>query len=240
MNNFEQLDDYLSGRKFNRGLSIKWNFDNKLISRIDYLSEICKDKNVIHLGCLDHNMDTIIKKTNENTWLHKRLTDVSAKCLGIDIDSKLIDKIRDMGIINVICSDLQNDHIRQEIISCQWDYLVCGELVEHVDNPASFLSAIREKYYPFIKKLIVTVPNSLSFGHIKRAFKTREGINTDHRYSFTPYNISKILVISGYHLNKIDMLMNCDPQKRGPLHRIILKKFPLLRSNIIIEATFNI
>ena len=239
MKNIEQLDDYLSGKKFDRGLTIKWKFDNKLISRIDYLSEICKGKNVIHLGCLDHSMDTITRKIADNTWLHKRLTDVSAQCLGIDIDPTLIDKVKEKGVTNIICSDLSVDHLRTEITSCQWDYLVCGELIEHIDNPVSFLSAIKDKYASYIKNFVVTVPNSLSLGHIKNAFKTAEGINTDHRYSFTPYNITKILVISGYHPDKINTTMHFHPKTRGPLHRLMLKKFPLLRSDIVIEAGFS-
>ena len=238
MNNFEQLDDYLSGRKFDNSLAIKWKFDNMLISRIDYLSEICKGKNIIHLGCLDHNLDTITRKIASNTWLHKRLTDVSARCLGIDIDPLLIDKIKDMGINNVICSDLSADHLITEITSCQWDYLVCGELIEHIDNPVSFLSTIKDKYASYIKNIIVTVPNSLNFSYIKKSFKTLEAINTDHRYSFTPYNISKILVISGYRPVRTDMVMHFDPKTRGVLHRLIFKKFPLLRSDIIVEAEF--
>jgi len=183
-------------------------------------------------------MDTITRKIADNTWLHKRLTDVSARCLGIDIDPLLIDRVRDMNITNIICSDLSTDHIRTEITSYQWDYLVCGELIEHVDNPVSFLSAIKDKYAPYIKNIIVTVPNSLNFGYIKKAFQTRESINTDHRYSFTPYNISKILVICGYRPVKIDMVMHFDPKTRGPLHRLIFRKFPLLRSDIVIEGCF--
>lgn len=238
MRNFDQLDDYLSGRKFDNGLFIKWKFDDRLISRIDYLSEICNGKKVIHLGCLDHNIDTITKKIADNTWLHKRLTNVSTQCLGVDIDPILIDKIRDIGITNVIYSDLQHDHLRHEITSCQWDYLVCGELMEHIDNPVSFLRAIRDKYKPFIKNIIVTVPNSLNLGYVKNAFKTCESINTDHRYSFTPYNISKILAISAYRPVKISMVTHFDPKTRGSLHRLIFKKFPLLRSDIIVEAVF--
>ena len=238
MKNFVQLEDYFTGKRFDNGLSIKWEFDNRLISRIDYLSEICKDRNVIHLGCLDHNMDTITKKNADNTWLHKRLTDVSAQCLGIDIDPILIDKIKDIGVTNVICSDLSTDNIRTEITSHPWDYLVCGELIEHIDNPVNFLTAIKEKYASHIRNIIVTVPNSLNFGYFKKALNTCECINTDHRYSFTPYNISKILVISGFRPIKINMVLHFDPKTRGPFHRLIFKKFPLLRSDIIVEAEF--
>ncbi len=239
MNNFESLDEYLIGNKFDNGLRIRWEFDDtKLTSRLQYLSHICQNKHIIHLGCLDHNFETITRKIANNTWLHKKLTDVSACCLGVDIDPILINSIKEIGIDNVICSDLSIDDVRPEITSRQWDYLVCGEIIEHIDNPVMFLSAIRQRYASFIKRIIVTVPNSLSLGYIKNAFKTVESINTDHRYSFTPYNISKILVISGYHLEKINMVLHFDPKMRGPLHRFILKQFPLLRSDIIVEASF--
>jgi hypothetical protein len=238
MKNFEQLNDYLSGIRYNNGLSIRWDLDRQLISRLDYLTDICRDKKVIHLGCLDHNMETITKKIADNTWLHKRLTDVAVQCLGIDIEPSLIDKIKDLGITNAICSDLATDNLRTEITSYEWDYMVCGEIIEHIDNPVSFLSAVRDKYAPFIKNIIVTVPNSLNLGHIKRAFKTVESINTDHRYSFTPYNISKILVISGYCPKEIRTVLHFDPRTRGPVHRFLLKRYPLLRSDIIVTASF--
>jgi hypothetical protein len=214
MNNFEILNDYLTGKKFSNGLTIKWEFGKQgLISRLRYLSELCKGKNIIHLGCLDHNKETIRKKMADNTWLHKILTDVSSSCLGIDIDPSLIDEIKsEMGIDNVICSDISTDVIRSEITSRQWDYLVCGEIIEHVDNPAAFLSSIRNKYASCIKQIIVTVPNSLNLGFVKNAFKTVESINTDHRYSFTPYNISKILVISGYYPTNINTVLHFDPK----------------------------
>ncbi len=240
MNNFEALNDYLTGKKFSSGLSVKWDFGKvKLISRLQFLSDVCAGKNIIHLGCLDHNKETITKKIAENTWLHKKLTGVAAHCLGIDIDQKLIDDIKtEPGMGNIICSDISVDDIRPEITSCRWDYLVCGEIIEHVDNPILFLSSIREKYASFINEIIVTVPNSLNLNHIKRVFKTIENINSDHRYSFTPYNISKILVISGYNPKEIRTALHFDPRTRGPLHRFILKRYPLLRSDIIITACF--
>jgi hypothetical protein len=240
INTIDTLKTFLNSEKFNNGLSIKWNFANsKLTSRLQYLAECCKGKKVIHLGCLDHNKETIIRKIADNTWLHKVLTDVSAQCLGIDINPSLTHEIKEeLGIDNIICSDLSKDDVRAEITAQQWDYLVCGEIIEHIDNPVHFLSEINKKYAANIKRIIVTVPNSLNLGHVKRAFKTVESINTDHRYSFTPYNILKIMAISGYHSTKIDMTLHFDPKTRGPINRFILKRFPLLRSDIIVEADF--
>ena len=241
MNKFVALEDYLTGEKFNNGLSIKWEFGKTgLFSRIQYLSDICKDKKIIHLGCLDHNMETIRKKLNNKTWLHQTLTDQSSVCVGVDINRELIDEINtELNISNVICSDISTDLIRDEITSFHWDYLICGEVLEHIDNPVMFLSSIREKYEKYINRIIVTVPNTLNLSHIKRAFKGVESINTDHRYSFTPYNITKVLVNSGYKVVEMNMALHFDPKTRGPVHRFILGKFPLLRSDIIVEADFN-
>ena len=240
MSQLKSLDDYFTGKRFNNGLSIKWEFGKReLFSRIQFLTEVCRDKNIIHLGCLDHNKETITRKLTNNIWLHKKLIDISNCCLGIDINQSLIKEIRtEMDIDNIICSDISTDILRTEITSRYWDYLICGEVLEHIDNPILFLSSIREKYAKYISKIIVTVPNTLNLSHIKRAFKGVESINTDHRYSFTPYNISKVLINSGYKVSKINMALHFDPKTRGPIHRFILGKFPLLRSDIIITAGF--
>jgi hypothetical protein len=93
---FDFIHPFLRNEKFDNGLSIKWDFaKNKLTSRLQYLSDCCKGKRVIHLGCLDHNKETIIRKIADNTWLHKVLTDVSAQCLGIDINPNLINEVKE-------------------------------------------------------------------------------------------------------------------------------------------------
>ena len=46
---------------------------------------------------------------------------------------------------NVLCADIINDDI-PSLKKEKWDYLIMGEILEHIDNPVSFLTKINEKY----------------------------------------------------------------------------------------------
>ncbi|HOJ97687.1 MAG TPA: hypothetical protein PK024_12720, partial [Methanospirillum sp.] len=65
--------DYISGRKFSNGASIKIAKGNEPIcNRFQIIESLCTNKTIIHLGCVDH-LPLISKKIEQNTWLHARL-----------------------------------------------------------------------------------------------------------------------------------------------------------------------
>lgn len=73
------------------------------LDRIGFLENKCRGKNIIHIGFADHK-DLIMKKLQNNVWLHKRLLDVCNVCFGIDIDCQAVEFVRNtLGISNVYC-----------------------------------------------------------------------------------------------------------------------------------------
>ena len=52
--------------------------------------------------------------------------------------------------------DLFTSDLPSAITQERWDYVVMGEILEHVDNPVSFLEAMKEKFAPHANSLIVT------------------------------------------------------------------------------------
>jgi len=85
------------------------------------------------------------------------------------------------------------------ITSKNWDYVVFGEIIEHLDNPVNFLKVLKMKYGKNISKFIITVPNIYNKRQFINMMNYREVINSDHRFWFTPYTITKILVSAGYN-----------------------------------------
>ena len=82
---------YLTGEKFSSGLSVKIaDSKTKIYNRLDLLTELCSKKRVVHIGFADH-IELIESKILKNQWLHKRLIDASAQCLGIDLNEDYID-----------------------------------------------------------------------------------------------------------------------------------------------------
>ena len=160
---------------------------------------------VIHLGACDHK-NLIDKKIRDNTWLHKLLTENSVQCIGFDINQESVAYCHAIGWDNIHFLDMISQYKKvYKKISCipKWDYLVAGEIVEHLDNPVEFLKLLNERYKNFIKKIIITVPNAFRINNVKFAIEGKEGINTDHRYWFTPYTICKVVHRAGFRIEEL-------------------------------------
>jgi hypothetical protein len=194
---------FLKGDTFQTSLTIslgKPKHDN--ISREAVITDMVKGTKVIHIGCSDH-IQVINEKIKTNTWLHKLLTDNSEKCIGIDIDKESIDYIKnELGYKNVFRGDITTDHF-DEIKSDKWDYAVFGELIEHLDNPVNFLKSFKDKYGENVNRFIITVPGIYNRRQFRNMLNYKEVINSDHRFWFTPYTISKVVTSAGFIPEKI-------------------------------------
>jgi hypothetical protein len=193
-----ELFKFLKGEKFSNSLVIDIDREKfPSISREDFITSVISGCDVIHLGCSDH-VGIINEKIKANKWLHKLITDNSKSCLGIDIDPASIDYLKNiLGYTNVRQGDVTKDSF-PEITAKEWDYVVFGELIEHLNNPVEFLESFKNRFGRNIKKFIITVPSVYTKGQTKNIMKYREVINSDHRFWFTPYTISKILSAAGY------------------------------------------
>ena len=198
----DQTLDYLRGKKFSNGLTVNLNYHEVIPDRIQLLAELSKGKSILHLGCLDH-LPLIDAKISKGQWLHKELTKAATQCLGVDINKEAMDYVKEKyGFDNIIQRDITGPVI-PEIAGKTWDFAILGELLEHIDNPVSYLGEIREKYQRVIDKIIITVPNVLTEQSFAAARRSTELINSDHRYWFSPYTIAKVMLQAGIELDEI-------------------------------------
>jgi hypothetical protein len=225
---------FLKGEKFSNGLEVhvaKERSISKLPRRLDLLEDIAKNKRVIHVGFADH-LPLIKKKIEKRTWLHQRLVDSAAVCWGLDIDKKLVDYVRDeIGLKEVLQCDIVCDDIPNPLMGQKWDYMIIGEVLEHVDNPVMFITAIGEKYKGIVEKVIMTVPNAHDLFNIRNVFRGVECINTDHRFWFTPYTLAKVGTIAGLTVQSFTYCQTYMPKSR--LNRLLVKRFPMLRESLL-------
>ncbi|WP_425883690.1 class I SAM-dependent methyltransferase [Parabacteroides sp. ASD2025] len=205
----DNISEYLDGTKFSSSLDIKLKkslYEEK--TRIEKLLEILKGKRVIHLGFTDH-IPLIAEKIKKGQWLHGLLDRVCSECYGVDINLEAVDYVKsNYNYPNVICADISATDILKSK-SGVWDFILLGEILEHIDNPVSFIKGIRMDYEGKINKIVVTVPNILNVSAMNYMKKGIEHINTDHRYWFTPYTILKVLKIAGYKNPQIYYVNRC-------------------------------
>lgn len=194
---------FIEGVKFSD--SHKFNIKDNFISsdRLDYLEYLCKNEKVLHIGCVDH-IELIEEKIKQNKWLHKRLDKVTDSLIGIDINKKGVDYLtKELGYKNVFYGDMINDKNIEEIKEKEFKYAILGEILEHVNNPVKFLTAITNGYKQNIKEVVITVPNAFSLSNTSFSKRGIECINTDHKYWFTPFTIAKVLNESGLYMKEI-------------------------------------
>jgi SAM-dependent methyltransferase len=233
---------YLRDEKFSNGLFLTIAAPEKeLPNRIDFICNYCRDKKVIHVGCLDH-LPLIERKIQTNLWLHKRIDEVAKKQVGIDINLEGLKFVKEkLGYTNVFFEDIVNtaepgDHIRED----HWDVMVLGEILEHVNDPINFLENLKRKYSPFVNQVLFSVPNAFAYENFRLTLKHQECINSDHRSWFSVFTLSKALSIAGFgNFDHHFVLSTPEDFKNSRLHRIMLKKYPSLRSTIMMLADFK-
>lgn len=235
------IEDYLSDKKFDEGLKVNFLFDDERISRIDKITKICTSKNIIHVGCVDH-VPLINEKIKNNTWLHKLLTDASINCLGVDINDEGIQFLKKLGYKNVYTEDLMNPS-KELILNKKWDLMVLGEILEHVDNPCDFLKNLKKIYSNNVSQIIISVPNAFCYYNFKNMLSNFEMINSDHRSTFTPYTLNKILHIAGFKLDEIFFVDPIYKFHHKVVNKLLNKKLlsvhPGLSNTLLAIASFN-
>lgn len=206
----ENSKPYLAGTVFSNAFTLPIDFHAVIPRRVPYLCELAMGKRIVHLGCLDHK-ELIDDKVKAKQWLHKELTEVSSACIGIDINTETLEYVKNKyGINNIVIADMMEGDI-PEISRYQWDFAILGELLEHISNPTAFLKSIRDRYQGCIDKIIITVPNAFTQSNFKNSNESKEVINSDHKFWFTPYTLASVMSASGiipeefYFVNRIPL-----------------------------------
>ncbi|MEA2018327.1 MAG: methyltransferase domain-containing protein, partial [Campylobacterota bacterium] len=198
--------EYLSGECFSSGYNIKLSGFNTSTTRLEYLINKVKNKNILHIGFVDH-LPVIDEKIKLKKWLHDDIDHFSKYCLGVDINLEGVNYIQDKyPKYDVAYLDIMDNNIPQQIKEIKWDYIILPDVIEHINFPVDFLKSIKENYSKYCETLIITTPNATRYRNIKEVFNNTELINTDHRFWFTPYTLGKIVTDSGCTIESFELM----------------------------------
>ncbi|MBU4487074.1 MAG: class I SAM-dependent methyltransferase, partial [Candidatus Delongbacteria bacterium] len=222
---------YLKGLSFSSGIKFTFSSkENHITDRISLIKQITHQSKLVHVGCADH-IGLIDKKRIKNTWMHDILLKNTNKCIGIDLNAESIEYLRnELKIPDVFCADITKDTI-PEIENENWDFIFLGEMLEHVNDPVMFLKSVKKKFSGIINKIIISVPNGFCYDNFFNTFKHFELINSDHKYWFSPYTISKVLAEADMEaeeifLCQISKFKNRRFNLKNQLKRFLLNRYP--------------
>jgi SAM-dependent methyltransferase len=175
----------------------------KIISdRYKTIADLCRNKNVLDIGCIDHDL----KNRRKSVWLHKLIRDCASNTLGLDYDAKNVEQLIHEGY-NAICADATNFDLGQI-----FDVVVAGELIEHLVNPAGFLTCAKKHLAPD-GLLILTTPNAQGLMYcVQNMIFGHELENPDHVCFYTPRTLARLLQKCGFEMIEAAYIIGMQPQ----------------------------
>ena len=92
-----------------------------------------------------------------------------------------------------------------EIKNNHFDVLLISDVIEHIGDPLTFLKEINRVFKNVVDKIIITTPNAFRLENFLSAYKNEEVINTDHKFWFSQYTLSKLIIESGFEIKSKDV-----------------------------------
>ncbi len=169
-----------------------------VVERATYLREICRDREVLHLGCT--NWPFREQSAGDDRFIHFALLETAKEVWGIDGDQEGLDALTAEGVDRLVRGDLEN--LRDAPIDRTFDVVIAGEVIEHLPNPGLFLDGVRRFLRPD-SILVITTVNAYcilrvaAYGMLGRG-GTNEPVHPDHVAYYSYATLAKLLEKCGF------------------------------------------
>lgn len=165
----------------------------ELVQRLEFIRNICRGKDVLHLGCTNwpYTGDAIAS----SMLLHFDLEKTARTLYGFDSDQAGIDLLASHGSTNLFQADLEK--LAEVGVDKTFDVIIAGEMIEHLNNPGLFLDGIK-RFMNTETQLVVTTINAycalrfLQYG-LRGKGGSQEPVHPDH-VAYYSYSTLKLLL----------------------------------------------
>jgi len=174
----------------------------ELVQRLEFIKRVSTGKRVLHLGCT--NWPYTIEAIDAGTLLHKDLADVSRELYGFDYDQEGIDVLASKSYNNLYRADHEN--LDEVALDTQFDVIIAGEMIEHLNNPGRFLHGIK-RFMNRETRLVITTINAYSgmrflvYG-LRGQGGNLEPVHPDHVSYYSYSTLKLILQRHGFTIEK--------------------------------------
>ncbi len=133
------------------------------------------------------------------SYYQQWIAEKAAEVVGVDIKSELVELARR----NNPCSNVRFEvmDVTQEVPADKFDVVICSHVLEHLDDPDSFLQVLAAR----VPRLLVKVP--LVDSHWMKLVKKDIGMfyldDADHRREYTETMLEEQLTQAGWHITEL-------------------------------------
>ena len=212
--------------------------------KLRLLEELVRASSVLHLGAVGETCQPLAAKVAAAPHsTHARLTHAASHCVGVDIDRDGIEALTGAGIFdNLLWGDVLK-LTRDDIALPKIDFIVAGDILEHVSSPGELLDAARGLSDPETR-LVLTTPNGLGLPAFLRYLRGQVLEGPEHRISFNVYSLRNLL---SYHGWQIECLQTCYQAAASRLNgrlvmsagKLALARWPSLGGTLFVVASIR-
>lgn len=101
--------------------------------RWDVMAALVKGKDVLDLGCVDHEA----AREEGKDWLHRKIRDSARHAVGVDYAPEEVKRLKEKSY-EVIQGNVEDLNLGKE-----FEVVVAGNIIEHLSNPGLFLESVK-------------------------------------------------------------------------------------------------
>src|ERR1041384_1850702 len=120
-------------------------FSQTIADRFPIIERHIKSGSVLDLGCVDSRParhSAAVRIEYKPNLLFRRIVEVNKDTLGIDIDAEGVAVLKSLGYQAAV------GDVETMALPRQFDTIIAGELIEHLENPGLFLRNMRRHLKP--------------------------------------------------------------------------------------------
>ena len=163
-------------------------------SRFEIISEFCRDKEVLDIGCVQHD----VTNADLDAWLHNHIVKIASHTLGVDYLEDAVNDLVKRGY-NIVHGDVN----KPLLIDSQFDVIVVGNLIEHLSNFEGLLSNINRLLKPDGVVLISTCNPFFDEQYFFSAFNNDIIINPEHTCWIDPVALDQLSKRFGLYTEEV-------------------------------------
>ncbi len=153
--------------------------------------ERCAGKAVLDVGCAGQDV-----QPGDPGWLHGRIRPVAKALDGVDADAASIVRLQEHGF---------EVHLPHEVagLGRTWDVVVMADVIEHVDDPVSFLAVYAAYLSSPESVILVTTPNPFAarqFLHVLASGSV--SVNPEHTMWLDPLTLFEVAARAGLEIRE--------------------------------------
>jgi SAM-dependent methyltransferase len=167
-----------------------------LVQRIPHVASLVRGKSVVHVGFVDAGYQEM--QAEAGTWLHAHLGETATHLVGIDLDVEGVERAAAQGYEAYVADCRDPDAVDALGIEAA-DVVVAGEIIEHLDDPGSFLDGLHRLLRPG-GELILTTPNASGLLNGFAAMAGAEINHPDHVILFSWRTLTNLMSRHGWEV----------------------------------------